>query len=161
MVDSQHNSESIAVNPFLMSSAERLADWKDLRARIGTMADQDALTELTRYWAQAPLSVTSHDPENPSTWPTPWEMISRGEWSKPMVAVGMEFTLRLAGWSEDRLKLRYLRDYDISEEIMILIVDDKIVLNYTDGAAIEYPPTEQIILCRWQHHGKEYAPILG
>lgn len=149
------------MNPFLKSSDERLSDWKALRHQIAEMSDEDALNAVAAFWAQAPLSAFSHDPEQADTWPSPWQMVSAGEWSKHTIAIGMEFTLRLAGWSPERLKLVFLRDYDISEEIMILKIDDKFVLNYTVKSVIEYPRTEQIILCEWQYRDKKYELLAG
>lgn len=138
------------------SGQDRIASWKDLRKKISTMDDLDALATVAEYWSYAPLSNTSYDPDTPSEWLSPWEMVSKGEWCRQMLAVAMEFTLRLSGWDESRLKLVHMRDYDISEEVFVLKIDDKYALNYSEGEVVEFPKTEQVITNIWQFDHKTY-----
>lgn len=147
------------MNRFILlnSGQDRLESWKELRRSITGIPDMDALRIVAEYWADAPLSNFSYNPESPDDWPTAWEMVSRGDWCRQMLAVAMEMTLRLAGWDAARLKLIYLRDYDISEEVMVLKIDDTIALNYSMGEVIEYPKTEQIITGIWQYDNKKYV----
>ena len=147
------------MNPFLLSPNERLEDWKRLRKEIANADDGQALRLVAEYWGKAPLSVYSYDPEQPDEWPSPWEMVSDGEWSRSTVAIGMEFTLRLAGWDAGRLKLVYFRDYDISEELMILKIDDTLALNYTLNEVVEYPQTNKVILGSWAFRDKKYDAL--
>ena len=146
-------------NPFVIntSSESRLSHWKTIRKTIADLPERDALRVVAEYWSYAPLVQHSYDPENPSEWPTPWEMVSRGKMCRDFVALAMEQTLRLAGWDYSRMKLVYLRDYDISEELMLLNIDGMFALNYKVGEVIEYPRTEQIITHVWQFNGKEYV----
>jgi hypothetical protein len=147
-----------AANPFvaLNSADDRLASWKELRKQIATLPDRDALAAVAAYWGNAPLSAHSYNPETPKEWPTPWEGIAKGDWCRKMVALAMEMTLRLAGWDASRLKLIYLRDYGISEELLVLKIDDRDVLNYIVGEVVEYPSTDQVITGVWQYCGRSY-----
>ncbi len=147
------------VNPFisLNSGDDRLASWKELRRSLADLDEADALARVAEYWGCAPVSNFSYNPEMPEDWPSAWEMVSRGEWCRNMLAVAIEFTLRLAGWDASRLKLIYLRDYDISEELLILKIDDKYALNYSVGQVVDYPQTEQVITGIWQFDHKDYV----
>ena len=146
-------------NPFVVHSSpdDRLAFWKTIRQQIAALPDKDALALVAEYWGNAPLDSFSYNPENPVEWPSPWELISRGTVCRNIVAVAMEQILRLSGWDASRLKLIFLRDYDISEELLVLKIDDKYCLNYSVGEVIEYPNTEQIITHVWQYDHKEYV----
>lgn len=98
----------------------------------------------------------AYDFEDCSEWPSPWEMIAAKDWCPYSVAIGMEFTLRLAGWDKSRLLLMAIRDYDISEQRMILKIDDSIALNYSVGMVEEFPKTNYDVLATFQNNGKRY-----
>lgn len=149
----------MSVNPFVSmnSPQDRLDSWKDLRRNISQLDDQAALAAVAQYWSCAPISNFSYNPESPDDWLSPWEMVAKGDWCRHMVAVAMEFTLRLSGWDANRLKLIYLRDYDISEELLILKIDDKYALNYSVGEVIDYPSNGQVITGSWQFDRRDYV----
>ena len=149
------------VNPFILysSSSDRLKHWKELRHELSTLDDQNAMAMVAEYWSYAPLSNFSYNPEAPEEWPTPWEMVSRGQWCRLMLAAAMEFTLRLSGWDSDRMKLIYFRDYNISEEVFVLKIDDRYALNYSNREVVDYPDTEQVVMGCWQFIDKNYTKI--
>jgi hypothetical protein len=147
------------VNPFLLVADEQIAHWKALREEISHMDDEAALKRVAEYWAQAPLMKCAYDGEDCSEWPSAWEMIHNGDWCPYSVAIGMEATLRLSGWEPSRLILKTIRDYDISDERTVLIIDGKVVLNYSVGMVEEYPRTRHDVLATFQHDGKRYLGV--
>ncbi len=147
------------MNPFFLSPEERLADWKALRTSLANLPEDLQLSTVATYWSRAPLLTMAHDCERPQDLPTPWEMISEGNWCRQSVAIGMEFTLRLAGWSADRLRLQMIRDYDESEVFLLLIIDGEKVLNYNHGTVTEYPTSRHDITGRWAFSGKFYRSV--
>lgn len=148
------------MNPFLLGAKDRLGDWKDFRKSLITMNEQKQIAAVVNYWSKAPLIKHAYDLDNPDTIPTPWEMISLGDWCVDSVAIGMEFTLRLAGWDSSRLKLVMVRDYDISEMKVILIIDEMYWLNYSYGMVCNTPTSRYDIIGQWRFSGKHYEPIL-
>ncbi len=148
-------------NPFIVynSPDERLEQWKSVRKQISEIDDRQAMELVAEYWGYVPLSNFSYNPEIAEDWPTPWEMVYRGDWCKHLVAVGMEATLRLAGWDASRLQIVAFRDYDISDELTVLKIDDKWALNYNIGKVINWPDTEQIITNIWQYKGRGYVSL--
>lgn len=147
------------MNPFLLSADEQIANWKLLRAELKDLDEATALQRVADFWAQAPISKMAYDPEDCSEWPSPWEMIAARDWCPHSVAIGMEFTLRLAGWDASRLRLMTIRDYDISEQRMILKIDDSLALNYSVGMVESFPTTNHDVLAAFQSNGKRYFAI--
>jgi len=116
------------MNPFLKSPEDRLKSWKNLRAELLKMNEEDQLTQLIKYWSQCPLSMHSFDWTDPDTWETPWEMLYHCNIDRNSIAYLMEQTLIIDGWDENRFKLLMYKD--TLEQILILLIDDSIVLNY-------------------------------
>ena len=119
----------------------------------------EQLQSVAQYWGQAPLSTMAYDPEMLETYPTPWEMISENDWCRNSVAIGMEFTLRLAGWDSSRLKIRMIRDYDISDQKLIVEIDEQKWLNYDYNCVAAIPSTRFEYLETWGFNGKIYQKI--
>ena len=147
------------MNPFLLPAHERLSDWKLFRNSLVDLPEKEAFQAVADYWSMAPLTKLAYDPENPDDWLSPWEMVSAGDWCPYSRALGMEFTLRLAGYDSSRLKLMLMRDYTISEQLMVLKIDDKYALNYTEGMVVDFPNTDQTILVIWQFDGRKYTSV--
>lgn len=147
------------MNPFLLGREDQLAEWKALREGIKGLDEAAALQRVADYWAKAPLCKMAYDPEEPAEWPSPWEMIHANDWCPYSVAIGMEFTLRLAGWDASRLTLLLIRDYDISDQRMVLKIDESVVLNYSVGSVEEYPKTNHDVLIAVKNDGKRYFVV--
>jgi hypothetical protein len=144
------------MNPFLTSPRERLSLWKTLRSSLASMPEEEQLAVVAKYWAQAPLHKFAYDAEKPNTWPSPWEMISEGEWCARSVAIGIEFTLRLGGWNPDRISLHLIRDLDRSDMLFVVEIDGKYYLNYDHGLVSTVPNTKRDFVCSWKFNGKSY-----
>lgn len=147
------------MNPFFLGPDEQVASWKALREDIKLLDEAEALQKVADYWAKAPLCRMAYDPEDHTQWPSPWEMVMEADWCPYSVAIGMEFTLRLAGWSPDRMTLLMIRDYDISDQRMVLKIDESVVLNYIVGSVEEYPKTKHDVLVAYRNDGKRYLPV--
>lgn len=148
-------------NPFveLSSSGDRIASWKQVRKMIEGLEDIEALEIVAEYWSYALLSSYSYPIDDIENWPSEWELVGSGNWCRDSVAVAMETTLRLAGWDASRLTIQYIRDYEISEEILILKIDDQYALNYKVGKVSQYPKSSVIVTGIWQHAGKKYSRL--
>lgn len=146
------------MNPFLLGPEERLTTWKAFRGSLRGMDEQEQLGAVARYWAQAPIDRYAYEPLQPETWPTPWEMIAAGDWCENSLAIGMEFTLRLSGWTADRLSLLFWRDLDFSFERLVLKIDDRYLLNYHVGIVCEIPLTQHVVVSRVRYDHSKYRP---
>lgn len=147
------------MNPFVISTTQLLTDWKTIRTGLKSQTEEQQLASVAEFWAQAPLSTMAYDPEALDTYPTPWEMMHANDWCRNSVAVGMEFTLRLGGWTPDRLTIKMIRDYDISEQKLVVEVDQKYLLNYEYRSVVPWPTTNYDILDAWKFTGRHYERV--
>jgi hypothetical protein len=142
------------VNPFILPIDELTKAWKTLRNSVAER--DDALQAVVDFWSMAPLAKMAYDPEALDTWPTPWEMINNNDWCINSIAAGMEFTLRLGGYEASDLSLKLIRDYDISDQMIVLEVDKKYWLNYKYRTVSAIPSTHHDVLSVWKFDGRRY-----
>lgn len=146
------------MNLFLLSFEERLRLWKEFRNSLATMDEESRLKSVAEFWAKAPLVSIAYDPSDATKWLTPWEMLKHNEWCRSSVAIAMESTLRLGGFPEDRMTLKLIIDRNIQEMLLVLIIDDKWILNYDWGYIRPYKKTHTV-LKSWRFSGKSYFII--
>lgn len=146
------------INPFLLQPRERMADWKAFRKSLPHMSETDQLSQTAVYWSQAPTLKSAYDIEAPQAWTTPWEMVQANNWCRFSLAIAMEFTLRLAGWTKDRMILKFIVDYDLAETFFVLEIDGKVWLNHEYRKVIDIPENHEV-LCAWSFTGTKYVPI--
>lgn len=147
------------MNPFLLPLSQLLQQWKDLRNDLKNKDDDDKLAEVVKFWSYSPLATFAHDPDRLDTYDTPWEMMHQNDWCRNSVAVAMDFTLRLGGVSPDRLRVRMIRDHDVSDQKLVVEVDGKYWLNYEHGTVSAIPNTNWDVLDTWKFSGKKYERI--
>lgn len=149
-----------AANPFLLAAEPRLRDWKAHRDRLAGCAEADQLDQVAAYWAQAPLLSLAYDPAAPAAWPGIWDMIRLGEWCRSSVAIGMEASLRLAGWPPARLTLQHIVVPDLAGMLLVLNIDNVWVLNYDWGRVVPHAGiAAHRVLHRMRHGGRHYFLI--
>jgi len=147
------------MNSFLLSPQQRLVYWKEFRTNLSKMPEIDQLSAVAEYWKLVPLKKMAYDPEALDLLPSPWEMISSDDWCKNSVAVGMEFTLRLSGWNANRMTIKMMRDYDISDQKLVLEIDENHLINYDYGIVTKMPATRFDIISSWRFIGRNYQRI--
>ena len=133
---------------------------KAFRNELTNHSEAEQLKFVAEYWSRAPISTMAYDPEKLNELPTPWEMMCNNDWCRNSLAIGMEFTLRLIGWAPERMTIRYIKDYDISDQTLILEIDEKTWLNYDYGMAVNKPNTKHVMLESWRFTGKFYKIII-
>lgn len=118
------------------------------------------------FWAMAPMVNQYLDYTSPSTWPTPWELITEKRFDSSSIALGMEYTLLLGQdgrWTGDRLELDLICTADRSMQTLVLIVDKTHLLNYAYRLVI--PLADEVggfeIQERYRYVGKTHETING
>lgn len=119
------------MNPFLLPPAERLAEWRTFRNSLAGMEEDQQLTVVAEWFSNAPTNRFVLDFDNATGWPTPWEVMNDGNFCTTAIAYLMEQTLILIGWDIARLSLHYVRNQNIQDQMMILLVDNTWALNYS------------------------------
>lgn len=148
----------MSINPFLLTSADLAAEWKDLRRALPKLELDAQLTHVAAFFALAPLLVRSpYDRSRLDAWPSPWEMMTNNKWCADSVAVGMDFTLRLGGVDPTRLTIQHIADPRDREQKLVLQIDDTYLLNYDHASVIKQTVEPNYILKYWKYNGKLYS----
>lgn len=129
------------MTPFLLGLEDRIRVWRDLRMDLAKCDDLIALESVASWWAQAPLITYSIDVDKPSDWPTPWDLLLENQYCRTAVAYMMAATLRLTDkdrWTDDRIRLVYIKDQEASDEMMAVLIDNEYLLNYSVGEVFDY-----------------------
>lgn len=129
------------MNPFLLPPSERLAEWRKFRKSLEGMNDLDQLLKVAKWCAQAPLVTYVLEYDQPSTWPNAWELINEGMFCRTAVAYLMEQSLLMLGWDASRLRLSFVKAED--DQMMVLVADQKWVLNYSLGELFNFDNVRQ------------------
>ena len=144
-------------NHFMLSAPSRVEHWKQFRKSLGLLTETQRLHAVAAYWARAPLLNIAYDCDAPHTWPGIWEMVGAGNWCRNSVAIGMDHTLRMAGFEPGRLCMGLLWDEDIAAVLMVVRIDADLLLNYNWGLLTPYPPTNHRWLRRYRWTGRKYS----
>jgi hypothetical protein len=108
----------------------RLAEWRLLRADISELDISDACNTVNTLWSKAPLSTGRLlDPEDPSSWPTPWELLAENEFCDLSKALGITYTLYLSSHNYSDLELCIYSDGEEYRHIVLVDAGDY-VLNF-------------------------------
>jgi hypothetical protein len=88
----------------------------------------------------APLVIHNHkvDPYNPSSWPTPWDLIVENKYDDFTLALMMAYTLKLTNkYNNDKIEVRTMVDSTKTRLYNLVYVNDTDVLNYERATAIK------------------------
>lgn len=143
------------MQPYLLSPGERLRHWKIFRSSLDdTLTDEEHLLMTARYWQQYPQVGRYIDPYDPAQWPTPWEMLYENQYCLSSLSYMMEQTLLKSAdgrWNSDRLKLLYIDSKELSEEFIVLVADNKYVVNYELDRIINFDNVSKMCLTRLEY----------
>jgi hypothetical protein len=147
------------MNPFLLAPSQRLAHWKDFRRGLVSLDLTQQLNAIAEYWSHAPIGRLAFNPDDATTWDhNPWEQIYRNDWCRSSVALGMENTLRLIGVAADRLELQLISD-EIHDALLVVIIDDTYVLNYSWGSVHFIPIHHHKVIRKWRFAERGYSVV--
>ena len=95
-------------------------------------------------------------------WPDPWELITTKNLDYSAISLGIEYTLLLNGdgrWTADRIQLCLASDAGRTMQHIIVLVDNKLVLNASHAKVIDL--TNDLILhSRYRYNNKTHVEIL-
>jgi hypothetical protein len=120
-----------------MSPAACLKDWREFRKMLtDDLSEKEILDKVAMYWVSVPTVKYYLDFDNPKSWPTPWELINSGEFCSTGIAYLMLKTLELAPtekFKNSEIKLLWIKDLQIEDLLMVLVINSTYVLNYYHG----------------------------
>lgn len=120
------------MNPFTLPVIERIRYWRELREELSKFDKEVQLEKTSLFWWQAPIVNYALNYDDPTTWPTPWEMIHENGFDSTARAYMMAETLFLmpeSPWKSDDIILFMIKDH-AQEDIKTIAGTEKWVINY-------------------------------
>jgi hypothetical protein len=125
----------------LLSGHDKRHRWKEFREEIADKDNnQNTLLSVQQFWEKVGLIMWCLDYEKPETWRTPWEIIEEDTYSKSTLALMMYWTLVLSNdkkWNDGNLQLKLVQTLTEQEIFMVLIVDNRWLMNYSRNEIID------------------------
>jgi len=113
------------------TTTEKILAWRQLRKSLGPINNlESTLDSVANWWTYAPWVKKTIDPYQPDTWPTPWDMISKGHFCRSAIALGQAYTI----WNlypELKCEIWLINNRSEQDVHLITVVNDSIMLNYT------------------------------
>ncbi len=143
------------MKPYLLSPKERVRHWREFRLSFSeSETDMEQLVKTMKYWQQFPILNHFLDVDFPNNWPTSWELIMGGDFCPACLSYLIEQTLLMSDprWVKDRVQLIFVHDQSNSTMLMIVVIDNKYVINYIHDTVIDFDFVAEncIILHKYQ-----------
>lgn len=114
---------------------ERLHLWKKLRDDIATLAAEEQMGIVAKFFADMPYGARTIDYYSPAEWPTPWEILFTGEFCKSSISLLIFYTFTLLHTGRT-IELHLIDDkFDM---YLLPVIDCQYVLNYELGMISNY-----------------------
>jgi len=114
------------------TTTEKILAWRELRQNAVDMSVDSIVNAVNTWWTFSPWVRKTIDPYKPETWPTPWDMISRGEFCRSAIALGQAYTLWMTA-PNTNVELWLVNNFSEKDIHLVVVIDKKTVLNYTLG----------------------------
>lgn len=118
---------------------QQLSAWYELRQQLEK--SDDPLSDVVRFFSKLPRVKFYTDPYDPSTWPTPWELISENEYCQFNQILGICYTLQLTErFKNCQPKINVSIDSVNKTVYYLLFVEDKVYGYDEDWIAVDELP---------------------
>lgn len=114
------------------STTEKILAWRELRNTALQNSVEATIASVNSWWTYSPWVKKTIDPYKPETWPTPWDMINRGEFCRSAIALGQAYTLWMCA-PNTKVELWLVNNFSEKDVHLVAVIDEKTVLNYTLG----------------------------
>lgn len=114
------------------TTTEKILAWRELRQQSIDKSQEYVVQSINNWWAYSLWVKKTIDPYVPSSWPTPWELINRGEFCRSAIALGQAYTLWLCAPDSD-VELWLINNFSEKDVHLVVVIDKKHILNYTLG----------------------------
>ena len=118
------------------TTTEKILGWRSLREQARDLTLEEIIELVNTWWTYTPWVRKSIDPYHPETWPSPWTMINKGEFCRSSIALGQAYTLWLCA-PTNLTELWLINNFSEREIHLVVVIDEKIILNYTLGLVLK------------------------
>lgn len=122
------------MNVFQSSYEHRLREWSELRKAAQNIDLAECCTRVDAWWQQAPLVNHHLHHLDTVSWPDPWTLLSDNTYCTLTRAVGICYTLLMAGIQE--VNLVVAKDSLCEDHNLVIVGGPKYVLNYHPGCVL-------------------------
>ncbi len=136
------------------TTTEKILAWREFRDQAKDKTLDDIIELVDQWWTFTPWVKKTIDPYKPETWPTPWDMISKGEFCRSAIALGQAYTLWMC-FPQANTELWLVNNFSEQDLHLVVVINEKTVLNYTLGHVL---PIEE---CRFEVLDKFTREQLG
>jgi hypothetical protein len=117
---------------------------------------------VCEFWKHTPLGSRILDWDDPASWPDAWTMMHDADFDESSVALGMFYTLLLSEdqqWTADRLTLILIRDNNMQIQRLVLLIDDRWLMNLDHGRIMEKERImpQLMVQQRYRYDGKSHT----
>lgn len=122
---------------FNLPPDERISYWSQFRKELDQ--SNDSLLDTALLWHNAPFIPYNKvvDPYYQDSWPTPWEILTENKYDDFTRALMISWTLKLTDkFKDSKIEIKTLVDKDKNMYYNIVLVDEKLVLNYKDKEVV-------------------------
>jgi hypothetical protein len=123
---------------FDLDPDSRISAWSQFRKELEL--SNDPFEKVIEFWRNAPFVPYNKnvDPYNQYAWPTPWEIIVENYYDDFTKSLMMAWTLKLSDKFKDTLiEIKTYADDAKNRVYNLVVIDDKIVINYNDNLSID------------------------
>jgi hypothetical protein len=117
------------------TTTEKILAWRELRQNAVDMSTDSLIEAVNTWWTFSPWVRKTIDPYKPETWPSPWDMINRGEFCRSAIALGQAYTLWMTA-PNNNVELWLVNNFSEKDVHLIVVIDENTVLNYTLGQVL-------------------------
>ena len=125
------------MNIFNGTGDQIVSQWKSLRKEITGINKNERISKTISFWKYAPLVNFVLNYNEYMRWPTPWDIIHDNFYDSISIAYLMSQTLLMSGDDESEHEFRYVKINDETDYLMILVINQKYVLNYSYDSVID------------------------
>lgn len=114
------------------TTTEKILAWREFRKQAVEKSSEDLISLVNNWWTYSPWVNKAIDPFKPKSWPTPWQLLEKGEFCRSAIALGQAYTLWICA-PKNKTELWLVNNFSEKELHLVAVVDSKFVLNYTLG----------------------------
>ena len=118
------------------TTTDRILAWREFRANSVDMAFDRLIESVNTWWTFSPWVRKTIDPFKPETWPTPWDMLNKGEFCRSAIALGQAYTLWMTAPNKN-VELWLVNNFSEKDIHLVVVIDEKTVLNYILGHVLD------------------------
>jgi DNA-binding MltR family transcriptional regulator len=123
---------------------ERLADWYNLRQAANALELEQQLKLINDWWFRAPIVNRVVTWDDPTRWPSPWDLLVNNGYCDLARALGIVYTLLLL----DRQLYTDLEIISTGQDNLVQIDHGKYILNWAPGEVLNINSTPFTVLQR-------------